>query len=174
MTVKPTISKRPARYAGVISLVYALAACNHQGEPSATPLQQSRQALMNRLSTQSVVEPGQMLSHLSHVCSLLIEGKPYPVVDVQALVRGAQTPRGVNTILILAPSLDIVRRIDYTTERPLFCAGNRLYVWGDLQIDGVEGTGNELTFTNDAGVTAVRRIEANDVPAYATVDSNVQ
>ncbi len=84
---------------------------------------------------------------------------------LQELVKGAMVPRGVNAILVLDSALRLLRRIEYTTERPLFCRDDRLYVWGDLTIDGVHGEGNEITFGSQAEVAKLVQVEANDVPA---------
>jgi hypothetical protein len=124
-----------------------------------------RQALLDALGAQQVFTAPRMVVHVAHVCNLVIAGAVYPVVDLQELVKGAMVPRGVNAILVLDSALHLLRRIEYTTERPLFCRDDRLYVWGDLAIDGVHGEGNEITFGPQAEVAKLVQVEANDVPA---------
>ena len=124
-----------------------------------------RQALLEALRAEQVFAAARRVAHVAHVCSLAIGGATYPVVDLQELVKGAVVPRGVNAILVLNSDLHLLRRIEYTTERPLFCRDDRLYVWGDLAIDGVRGEGNEITFGPQADVTKLVKVEANDVPA---------
>ncbi|HEX7670193.1 MAG TPA: hypothetical protein VF395_11440 [Polyangiaceae bacterium] len=124
-----------------------------------------RQALLDALGAQQVFTAPRMVVHVAHVCNLVIAGAVYPVVDLQELVKGAMVPRGVNAILVLDSALRLLRRIEYTTERPLFCRNDRLYVWGSLTIDGVHREGNEITFGSQAEVTELVRVEANDVPA---------
>jgi len=126
--------------------------------------QETREQLIHQLTVQHVFDTERTVTHVSHVCSLRIAGQWLPVIDLQETVKGAVTPRGANAILILDPALRLSLRLPYTTERPLFCADNRLYVWGDLQIDGVAGDGNELTFSDGSHV-GLRHVEANDLPA---------
>jgi len=128
-------------------------------------LQTSRQALLHQAWAAQVLDPDRLAAHASHACSLRIEDQWFPVLDVRELVKGAATPRGVNTIVVLDPALEVAARLPYTTQRPLFCLGNRLYVWGDLSIDGVASEGNELTFTDRAHRFTLSHVEANDVPA---------
>jgi hypothetical protein len=112
----------------------------------------------------SEIDPDRQLIHLSHVCNLRISGRSFPVIDLQEIVKGAATPRGVNTIIILAASLHPIRKIGYTRERPLFCKENQLYVWGDLTIDGIASEGNTLTFTNSGKDLELSHVEANNYP----------
>jgi hypothetical protein len=124
-----------------------------------------RSEVLAGLARAHAYDPARAVTHAAHVCTLRIEGAAFPVVDVQEIVHGAQTPRGVNGIVLLDSALRPVWRIEYTTERPLFCIDHRLYVWGDLRIDGVDGEGNELTFSSGGRTVALRHVEANDMPA---------
>jgi hypothetical protein len=126
------------------------------------------------LKNANALQPGRLVAHLSHVCSLEIDGKRYPIIDLRELVRGETTPRGVNAILVLDSNLSLVQRIDYTTERPLFCVANRLYVWGDLRIFELSAEGNELTFDNEGHVASLQQVEANDVPARSATSDAIQ
>ena len=153
----------------------ALAACARPVAPQTAAAAQvslpetkvlvGRLALLDALWAQRAFTPPRMVVHVAHVCSLVNDGITYPVVDIQELVRGAVVPRGVNSILVLTSELKLLRRIDYATERPLFCRDNRLYVWGALTIEGVPGEGNEITLGTRGEVTKLAHIEANDVPA---------
>jgi hypothetical protein len=118
-----------------------------------------------------VFATGRLVAHLSHVCSLDIDGKHYPVIDLRELVPGETTPRGVNAILVLDEQLALTQRIDYTTERPLFCVANRLYVWGDLRIFELFAEGNELTFNPEGHVSSLQQVEANDMPALPLAEA---
>jgi len=129
-------------------------------------LEEARRSLVVALKKANALHPSRLVAHLSHVCSLELSGKRYPVIDLRELVRGETTPRGVNAILVLEPNLALVQRLDYTTERPLFCVANRLYVWGDLRITELSAEGNELTFDDEGHVTSLQQVEANDVPAW--------
>ena len=41
------------------------------------------------------------LVHVSHTCTLQINGEAFAVVDMRELVKGATTARGINQILLL-------------------------------------------------------------------------
>jgi len=128
----------------------------------------SRAQIYRALVEARVLDPDRRLVHFSHTCSLRIDGAEFPVVDVQEIVKGAFTPRGVNRIVVFGPDRKPVQMIAYTTERPLFCEGNRLYVFGDLEVGGVGPGGNLLTFGKRGREVRVRHIEANDYPVPAT------
>ena len=128
-------------------------------------LQDCRQELLHRAFTAQAFDPDREIAHVSHVCSLRVDGQWFPVLDVQELVKGQAVPRGANSIVVLDSAFKIVKRLSYATERPLFCVDNRLYVWGDLQIEESASEGNELTFTDRARYLTARAVEANDVPA---------
>jgi len=132
----------------------------------AAGLDEARRSLVLALKKANALHPSRLVAHLSHVCSLELAGKRYPVIDLRELVRGETTPRGVNTILVLDPNLSLVQRFDYTTERPLFCVADRLYVWGDLRITDLSAEGNELTFDDEGHVSSLQQVDANDVPAW--------
>jgi len=169
-----------------LGLVWGLAlavACN-KPEPArptvelrptgAAELDGARRSLMLALKKANALNPDRLVSHLSHVCSLEIQGKRYPIVDLRELVRGETTPRGVNAILVMDAQLAVVQRIEYTSQRPLFCVANRLYVSGDLWSIELSTEGNELTFDNAAQLSALQQVEANDVPARPPAGDTLQ
>jgi hypothetical protein len=131
-------------------------------------LQASRQQLYKALAANKVFNPDRQIVRLAHVCSLRIDGRWYPVADLGEMVKGAVVPRGVNTIVVLDPNLKLLHKIDYTTEQPLFCLKNELYVFGDLTIDGVLGNGDVLTFSEKGKKITLRSVEANDRPVPPT------
>ncbi|HLK62940.1 MAG TPA: hypothetical protein VKU19_05850 [Bryobacteraceae bacterium] len=90
------------------------------------------------------------------------------MVDVQEMIKGASTPRGLNRIVVLDRELKPVREIEYTSQRPLFCVENRLYVFGDLEIDNVLPEGNVLTFSRRGRTVTLTHVEANDYPIPLT------
>jgi hypothetical protein len=153
----------PFRHLGVFAAVLALVGCS--GRLTVESLQKSRQDVLQKAFTAHVFDPNRAITHASHVCSLRLAGQWYPVLDVQEIVKGAVVPRGANSIVVLDPSLAVAMRMPYATERPLFCDENRLYVWGDLQVEAASAEGNELTFTDRASHVLARHVEANDVPA---------
>ena len=75
------------------------------------------------------------------------------------------TRRGVNSILVLSPELTLVRRIEYTTERPLFCTANKLYVWGTFASTAWPQKGTSSRSPEDAKTVTLRQVEVVDVPA---------
>lgn len=126
----------------------------------------TRSSIYRALESQKIFDADRQLAHFSHVCSLRIGGANYPVVDIRELVPGAATPRGVNRIIVVNPRLAPVRQISYTTQRPLFCAGNRLFVYGDLEVDNSMPEGNVLTFTDGGKKVQLSRVEANEYPLH--------
>jgi hypothetical protein len=128
-------------------------------------LDEGRHAVISLVASAHATDPERLVSHLSHTCNLNVDGGSYPVIDLQELVRGAATPRGVNAILVFSPDGVLLHRIEYTTERPLFCRDNRLYTWGDLHVEGSRSEGNELTFHAAGKEIVLRHVEANDLPA---------
>ena len=88
------------------------------------------------------------------------------------MVKSDTSPRGVNQIVVLDAKLKPVKEIEYTSHRPLFCVDNRLYVYGDLTIDGLLPEGNVLTFSKQGHVVKLSHIEAHDYPVPITRDQN--
>jgi hypothetical protein len=149
-----------------LGLSLILLACeSHRSPAQDEPLTISRERLFEALVSAGVLDPDRQLVHMSHTCSLLIDSERFSVIDVRELVKGSTTPRGVNQIVVLDPALRLVRTIEYTSERPLFCQENRLYVWGDLTIDNVLPEGNVLTFTNRGREVTVAQEDTNELPA---------
>jgi hypothetical protein len=130
----------------------------------------SRDRLYSALLDAKVLNPDRELVHLSCTCNLRIDGSEYPVVDVQEVVKSDTSPRGVNRIVVLDAKLKPVKEIEYTSHRPLFCLDNRLYVYGDLTIDGLSPEGNVLTFSRQGRVVKLSHIEAHDYPVPVTRD----
>jgi len=158
-----------------LSFVLLTACARTEADPSAAsakPL--DRTALYDALRTRGALESGRLLSHVSHTCSLHIGDASYPVVDLRELVPSETSPRGVNAILILSPALDLVFRIDYADERPLFCRGGKLYVQGDISGSDLPGEGNEITFGEGGLPVSQRHVEAAEVPAFKLPSDTVQ
>jgi hypothetical protein len=130
-----------------------------------SPLNDQRR-LVAALRASGELHADRALAHASHTCDLIIDGQRYPVVDVRELVRGVATPRGVNRIVVLSPSLHAVRRIEYVQERPLLCQANRLYLFGAVSIDGRGPEGNVLVFADRGQRVGVETVEVNDWPIY--------
>lgn len=107
-----------------------------------------RENLEKILAENGVLDPERTLVHFSHTCNLVIQGKQYPVVDVRELVKGAMQPRGFNQIVVLNPGYQMVQTIEYAQERPLFCLGNKLYLYGSLRPSGSSAEGNVLEFSD--------------------------
>jgi len=76
------------------------------------------------------------------------------------------TARGVNRIVVLSPTLQEVRRVAYTSERPLFCERNRLHVSGDLGVDDATGEGNVLVFSAGGRSGRIERADVTELPIY--------
>lgn len=125
-----------------------------------------RARIVEALRQSGELDPHRGLAHVSHTCDLLIAGRRYPVVDLRELVRGASTPRGVNRVVVLSPDLVVVQRIAYTQQRPLFCQGSRLYLWGSLMLNELSPEGNVLDFSDGGRRVGVENVDVNDWPIY--------
>lgn len=127
-----------------------------------------RRRLHAALVAGRILHPDRQLVHLSHVCDLVIGGRRFPVADVRELVPGAVVPRGVNRIVVFDDALKPVRAIEYTTERPLFCKDQRLYVFGDLAVDGLEPAGDVLVFGDRGRTVATEEVDVDALPVPRT------
>ena len=91
-----------------------------------------RDNLEKIIAENGVLDPERALIHFSHTCNLVIQGQQYPVIDVRELVKVAVQPRGFNQIVVLNPGYQMVQSVEYAQERPLFCLGNKLYLYDKL------------------------------------------
>ena len=153
-------------FLSVFAAALVLTACQ-TAPSSSTTRGESRAELRAALVNSGVLSRDRQLIHLSKVGDLEIDGSTFPVVDIMELAPGAVTPRGFNRIIVLDSALKPVQRIEYTTERPLFCQENRLYLFGDLLIQNTLPEGNVLTFTQQGRQVAVSRKDLNDFPLGA-------
>ena len=128
----------------------------------------SRAQLYSALLSGGLLNPDRQLVHFSNTCALHIGGSNYPVVDMQELVKSDTSPRGINQIVVFDPQLKPVQKIEYTTQRPLFCVDNQLYVFGELEKDDVLPEGNVLTFSERGKVFTLSHVEAKDYPVPVT------
>ncbi len=130
----------------------------------------SRERLYCALEADRILDPERQLVHFSHTCTLQIDSSEYPVVDLRELIKGGPSPRGVNRIIILDSGLRLVQEISYTSQRPLFCVANNLYVYGDLELGNNLPEGNLLIFTNKGKEVTLSHVEANEYPIPITRD----
>jgi hypothetical protein len=130
----------------------------------------SRTQIYSALIENRVLNPDRELVHFSYACALHVDKAEYPVVDLQELVKSSRSPRGINWIVVLNPQLKPVQKIEYTSQRPLFCVENRLYVFGDLEISNTLPEGNVLTFSEHGRVIKLDHIEASEYPIPITRD----
>lgn len=133
-----------------------------------------RASLLDSLRKAGALDSERQLVHFSHTCNVHVEGATYFVVDIRELVRGAVVARGINHILVLDSSLKLVRKIEYTTERPLYCRDDQLFVYGDLMIDGLLPEGNVLTFSEGASQISISQVDTNALPGEARIMSKLQ
>ena len=121
--------------------------------------------IFKALKKQGVFNKYRKLVHLSHVCNLVIDSSQYPVINVQEDVKGAQVAHSVNNILILDPSLKLIKKISYDgASGPLYCDDNKLFAYGSIDIDELAAEGNVLSFSNKGKKVVVSAMEANDFP----------
>lgn len=141
----------------VAVLLAALCGVADEGFTSAA----DRQHLAAVLLRAGVLEKGRVLVHLSHTCNLRIGGDVYPVVDVRELVPGASFAHGLNQIVILDRRLNVEQSFEYVDHRPLFCSGNELYVFGQLEVNQMDPGGNVLIFADPKKPPACKTVDFN-------------
>jgi hypothetical protein len=149
----------------LLAVVLLIGSCGKQGEGI------TRQRLYAALQSNHLLNPDRKLVHFHHTCDLVIEGKHYPVADVQEIIPGPMTARGDNRVIVFTQPLDsVVQNFEYTLNRPLFCSGNQLIVFGDLRIEGSSGSeeGNALTFTEGGKRISLSHLEPQNYPVPDT------
>ena len=120
------------------------------------------QARLYKLLVESEIsEAARSLVHVSHTCSLTINHKQYPVIDMRELIKGAVVPRGVNQIIVLNPEYQLVQRIEYGQARPMFCENDKLYLYDSLIVDGQSKEGNVLRFEESGFKVIVLKEDLN-------------
>jgi hypothetical protein len=127
-----------------------------QGETSAR-LDGARGMLGQMVVSSAATSPDRTVIHLSNPCSLRIAGVAYPVADIVEMTKTAPSRR-VSSILVFSPARALLHRLEYTSERPLSCLENRLYLAGDLAING-GAAGNELEFGPGAAQITPRHVD---------------
>lgn len=73
---------------------------------------------------------GSQLTHFSHVCELKGERQKIYVVDQRSVLTGMLAPRGNNQISFFDEKQKFIASIKYIGSRPLWCEGERLYLFG--------------------------------------------
>jgi hypothetical protein len=124
----------------------------------------SRPKLYEMLLANGVLNADRKLVHFHHTCNLKIDGKWYPVVDVQEIIPAPGTASGDNRVIVFSPAGKPVRKFEYMLNRPLFCDAEKLILYGDLRIDGVSGEGNVVTFKDAADRIELSHVEPQNYP----------
>jgi hypothetical protein len=147
----------------IMSILILLQSAAASGEG----LLSDRTTILRALSEFGVLSQNKWLVHFSHACTLNIRGKRFPVLDVQERLKDAPEGESVNRIIVMDERLRPVNSINYTSERPLYCIGNQLVVFGDLLVDGHGAAGNILTFFDFGRELKVSRLSKTDLPGQA-------
>lgn len=149
----------------LLCLYAAVAASVHGQGPSF-----SRPKLFAMLKGNWLLDADRKLVHFHHTCNLRIDGKWYPVVDVQEVIPAPGTARGDNRVIVFGPNGKPVQKFEYVLNRPLFCTAEKLVVWSDLRIDGVSGEGNVLIFKSAGERIELSHVEPQNYPLPDTKD----
>lgn len=107
---------------------------------------------------------GSVVTHLNHTCNARIGGMPYPVVDVHTRQRSPGGTTNVHAFFVFSPTLTLLHRIPYDAARPMFCDANRVYLFRNLEIPGVTGSGTELVLTDAGKALSLNSLDALDEP----------
>lgn len=120
-----------------------------------------RNFIVERLYSNETLKKNRLLVHASHVCDLYIDSK-ISVIDVRELIEGAMISRGVNRMVFLDERHNVIHDMEYFNSRPLFCRGNKLYIYGDIRVDELDKAGNVLTFDSFGYVVDIQSLDPND------------
>lgn len=125
-----------------------------------------RELILEALIRARLPHPDRILIHCSHTCDLQIDGARFPVIDLRELVRNTNVPRGYNRIVVFRPDWTVFRQVEYIDERPLFCRGNELFVFGEMQASVASGSnhGNVLVFSEEVDDFRLRTVNVLTLP----------
>lgn len=157
MTIRP-----PIRVIYVALLCF-VGACSPLVDTAAS-LQAARETVYATLVGERVLTNDASITHLTHVCSLRVEGMLYPVIDLQETSQRGLTAGGANTIVVLSPALKVVHKLPYVSEAPLYCEDDTLFVFGDLDLGDLFGIGNRLKFRDRAETILADSIDVTKMP----------
>ncbi len=121
-----------------------------------------RDLLLNRVKDLELLEKGRHTTHLSHVCNIIVANKKLAVIDLREQINGASSARGINRIIILDGNLELLNQIEYGNNRPLFCEENKLYIFGELYIEGFPEPGNIIQFDAFGNIQDLMQVDNND------------
>lgn len=127
-------------------------------------LEIARAKIYRALLAGKALDPDRNIVHMSHVCSVNVDKQFYPVIDLREVIKTDTTAHGVNTIVILSPTLNVLRKIDYATQRPLYCSGDKLIIFGSITIDGIAGQGDVLTFSDHGKSIQLQDLDVTEWP----------
>lgn len=143
----------------------ALLAFGSCSRPRPAP-EASQESLIEVLLQAKVIEPDLVLTHVSHTCDLLAQGVALRVVDVRQIGKTAGSPRGFNHIAVFDPAWRLVQDIPYVGQRPLFCKGNDLVLFGDIAIRNEVPKGDVLEFDDKGATFVVKSLDYNSLPTF--------
>jgi hypothetical protein len=147
--------------AGLLA-VFSLNCCSR---PQPAP-EASQSRLVEALLQAKVIQSDLVLVHASHTCDLLADGVPLRVVDARLIGKTAGSPRGFNHIAVFGPDWRLVQDIQYVNQRPLFCKGNQLVLFGDIAIRNEMPEGNVLEFDDKGATVVVKSLDYNSLPTF--------
>jgi len=88
-----------------------------------------------------------VLTHFAHVGELMTSRHEIIyVADQRAVTADALSPHGLNFIVFFDEHFQFLGKINYGSSRPLWCAGGKLYLFGDL--DGFPEPGRNYSHGN--------------------------
>lgn len=126
-----------------------------------------QERLFVALKRQHILSAGLRLVTADYVCTLRVGAADWRVINTVEHAQNAEVPRAYNQIVILDRRLKLIRSLPYAGQRPLFCRGARLFVFGDYGIDNTEPYGNTLTFHRN-GAIGVSETDVNALPIEPT------
>jgi hypothetical protein len=133
---------------------------------SGSPAVPEREQVLAALLRARLPHPDRILIHYSHTCDLELDAAHFPVIDLRELVKNVNVPRGYNRIVVFRPDWTVFREVEYTDQRPLYCRGNELFVYDEMQASLASGPerGNVLVFSEDVEEYRLRTVSVLGLP----------
>ena len=146
----------------LLFLAHTISSC---GGPAKAPERSpSTEELVRLLRRAEVIDGAHVLVHVSQTCDLTSDGGLLHVLDVREIGKTASSPRGINHIVVLSSDWRLVQDLPYVNQRPLFCRGAQLVLYGPLAIRNEMPEGNVLEFRERGKKIVVSDLDFNSLP----------
>jgi hypothetical protein len=120
--------------------------------------------IARHLSKQNVINPERALVHLSLTCHLQHKnGNMIYIFEARELVKGGESPRGINQLLVLDSKLQILDKVELLTAHILYCEKDNIILDSDIEIErtSLRKSGNVLKVNKKGIVSDLQEAKLN-------------